>query len=64
MALWSWGFFVPGSILIIWKSQNILVLWAWLALYVCLFTSGILLRWKRGNWKTIKLIHHDEPLPL
>jgi MATE family multidrug resistance protein len=64
MALWSWGFFVPGSILIIWKSQNILVLWAWLALYVCLFTSGILLRWKHGKWKTIKLIHHDEPLPL
>jgi hypothetical protein len=51
-------------IVIVWMSQNILILWMFLALYVCLFTSGILLRWKRGKWKTIKLIHHDEPLPL
>jgi len=64
MALWSWGFFVPGMVLIVWMSHNILTLWMFLALYVCLFTSGILLRWKHGKWKTIKLIHHDEPLPL
>ncbi len=64
MALWSWGFFVPGSIWIVWSGQSILMLWLWLALYVCLFTSGIWLRWKKGTWKTIKLIHHDEVLVL
>lgn len=64
MALWSWGFFVPGSIFIVWSGQGILTLWLWLALYVCLFTSGIFIRWKKGTWKTINLIHHDEPLPL
>lgn len=64
MAFWSWGFFVPGSILIVWAGQGILALWFWLALYICLFTGGIWFRWQKEYWKNIKLIHHDEPLPL
>ena len=61
MALGGWLFFVPGSLVIVWLGLGILALWAWLALYVCLFAVGVVIRWRGGHWKHIRLIHHDTP---
>jgi MATE family multidrug resistance protein len=61
MAIGGWLFFVPGSLVIVWLGLGILTLWAWLALYVCLFAIGVWIRWHGGRWKDIKLIHHDTP---
>ena len=61
MIIGGWLFFVPGSLALVWLGFGILALWAWLALYVCLFTIGVCIRWRGGRWKHIHLIHHDTP---
>ncbi|MCL1920106.1 MAG: MATE family efflux transporter [Kiritimatiellaeota bacterium] len=61
MGIGGWLFFVPGSLALVWLGYGILALWYWLALYVCLFAIGVWVRWHRGHWKHIRLIHHDPP---
>ena len=61
MGVGSWLFFAPGAYILVKLGYGIIGLWAWFAFYVCVFAIGIWWRWRRGRWKTIRLIHHDAP---
>jgi MATE family multidrug resistance protein len=60
----AWGFFVPGSWLVIevWKG-GIIEAWAFLAFVIMALSIGFWLRFKRGRWKQIEVIDRQTPLP-
>ncbi len=67
--LWSmlmcWGFWITGELVILlWFKAGLMPAWIWLTLYVMLLGAGFLWRFKRGRWKTIRVIEHEiPPLP-
>jgi len=61
LAIGSWLLLVPGALIIVWLNLGIIELWIWLTIYVCVLMPGIWIRWKRGHWKQIRLVHHDVP---
>lgn len=65
MAINAWAVFVPGALLLTWFGFGILALWIWFTAYVCFFVVGIWIRWQRGTWQKIRLIHPmNEPIPV
>lgn len=54
----EWLVWLPVSILLIWLGFDILSLWICMAAFIGVLSTGYLWRWRRGKWKSIRLIDH------
>lgn len=63
-ALVSWGFWVPGVMLIVLVFHlGLLTMWTWALGFVTLLAIGYTLRFRSGRWKSIKVIESPPPPP-
>ena len=59
--LMAWGLLVPVQALIVRLGGGILVSWGWLTLYVIVLSSGFLVRYRGGRWKSIEVLETPPP---
>ena len=52
----NWLVLIPGIALLLFLGVGILGLWIWFAAYIALASAGLWFRWRKGRWKTIRLI--------
>lgn len=61
-SLLSWGFLVPGVLIIVLiMDLGLLSIWTWALFYVSLLAIGYYIRFRGGKWKKIQVI--EAPLP-
>ena len=52
----AFGFWLPLLFLVYWKWPTMPALWSTMIAYVVLICLGTVWRWRRGPWRTIKLV--------
>ncbi len=59
----AWCVLVPVQwAMVRWFNAGILASWAWLTIYIMLLSSGFLLRFRSGAWKSIEVIEQKAPI--
>lgn len=62
-ALTTWLVWIPGELaLLLWLDAGLMAAWLWMTVFVFLLAIGFWLRFKRGKWKAIEMIHREAPL--
>ena len=56
MLFCAFGFWLPLLFLVYWRWPTMPALWSTMIAYVVLICFGTVWRWRRGPWRTIKLI--------
>lgn len=60
----AWGLLVPGEWWIIYVMKGgILLAWGWLTFVIMILSVGFWWRFKKGSWKSIQVLEHQEPVP-
>ena len=56
MLFCAFGFWMPLLFLVYWLHPTMPALWSTMIAYVALICAGTWIRWRRGPWRTIKLV--------
>lgn len=53
----AWFLWLPGEVLIFRYGGGILAAWLWMGFYIAVAAFGFAIRWHRGKWQRIDMVH-------
>ena len=61
-SLATWLVWMPGEVaLLLWLDAGLIPAWLWMTVFIFVIAGGFWLRFRRGRWKTIEMIHPEPP---
>ena len=62
-SLATWLVWMPGEVaLLLWLDAGLIPAWLWMTVFIFVIAGGFWLRFRRGRWKTIEMIHPEPPV--
>ena len=57
ISMLAWFLWLPGEVLIFRNGGGVLAAWLWMGFYIAVAAFGFALRWHRGKWQKIDMVH-------